>query len=180
MLLFFFILFKDMELRNWIIFLCVCVCVHEGFFLSWTLTPGSPRSPTNGERPPRFPSFSPVRWNTAGRLPYHYHIISITLPQHSLTHCLQTCYQLIKRFNPQSSPCFPPLPPCSSSLYTRGVFHLSKADVIEAEHWIYWLNEITQMLHDQPRLPVVRIHRAASMKPHCAAANSEFLISSQK
>ena len=90
---------------------CVCVCLGFFFFLSWTLTPGSPRSPTNGERLPRFPSFFPVRWNTADRLPYHYHIISITLRQHSLARCLQMCYQLIERFNPQPAQCLPPPPP---------------------------------------------------------------------
>lgn len=106
----------DHGMRNWIIFGCVCVrlCVcllRVFFFLSWTLTPGSPRSPTNGERLPRFPSFFPVRWNTADRLPYHYHIISITLRQHSLARCLQMCYQLIERFNPQPAQCLPPPPP---------------------------------------------------------------------
>lgn len=124
----------------------VYMCAYE--FLSWTLTPGSPWSPTNGERPPRF-FFSPVRWNTAGRLPYHYHVISITLLMHSLAHCLRMWYQLIERFNPQSAPCFPPhsLPP---AVHSRCVFHPSKADVIEVEHWIYQLNEITQTLPDQP------------------------------
>lgn len=128
---------------------CVCVCVCAGF-LSWTLTPGSPWSQTNGERPTRF-SFSPVRWNTAGRLPYHFHIISITLLRHSLACCLRMCYQLIERFNPQSAPCFPRPSPLLPSVHARCVFHPSKADVIEVEHWIYWLNEITQTLHDQPR-----------------------------
>lgn len=158
---------------------CVCACIAF-FFLSWTLTPGSPWSPTNGERLPRFPSFSPVRWNTAGRLPYHYHIISITLQEHSLARCLQMCYQLIERFNPQPAQCLPANPLPAAPVHARCVFHPRKADVIEAEHWIYWLNEITQMLRDQPGPPVVHIHRAASLKPHCATPNSEFLISSQK
>lgn len=47
----------------------MCLCV-DTFFLSWTMIPGSPWSPTNGKRPPRFPFF-PVRWNCAGRLAYH-------------------------------------------------------------------------------------------------------------
>lgn len=95
-------------------------------------------------RPPRFP-FSPVRWNTAGRLPYNYHSISITLLRHSLARCLLACYQLIERFNPQSAPIQPPFPPLPPSVHWRCVFHLSKADVIEVEHWTYQLNEITQM-----------------------------------
>lgn len=128
----------------------ICVCVWVCFFLFWTLTSGSLWSPTNGERPPRFPSFSPVRRNTAGRLPYHYHIISITLLRHSLARCLRTCYQLIERFNPQSAPCLSPHSPLLPSVHARCVFHPSKADVIEVEHWIYRLNEITQTRHDQP------------------------------
>ena len=56
---------------------------------------------------PEFPSFQRV-WNTAGRLPYDYHMISITLPQHSLARCLRTCYQLIEIQSLQSALCRPP------------------------------------------------------------------------
>lgn len=85
-------------------------------------------------------------------LPYHYHIISITLLRHSLARRLRTCYQLIERFNPLHTPTLHPFssPPSPPSVHLRCVFHLSKADVIEVEHWIYQLNEITQTLHDQP------------------------------